>query len=352
MLKSLALPLARRAEALLERIGDRDDGAPVLQPYTGYATPQGVVLRGRVLSHLRRAEPDAEQSKIVNLRQMVSLFITDEVAGVTVSGGGAFGVSDPEGYVRLLVGGDFAPGWTDIEVSIDGQEDGGAVFPARIPGPDADCMIISDIDDTMIETGAHSLARNLWTTFTGSALTRKVHEDARDLIRALEDGGRNPVFYVSSSPWNLHDFLVAIFERAGLPRGPMFLRDLGVVEEGIGASHGTHKGAAIDAILAANPHLPVWLLGDSGQKDAQVYRDAVARHPGRILGVALREPAPGAGGDDAEAMAAIEAAGVHCHHAPDFTGALSHFDLPDGARHDPDGTPSRSSSQRPPQPQP
>ena len=337
MLKSLALPIARRAEALLERIGDQPDDTPVLQPYIGYATPKGVVLRGRVLSHLRRAEPDPEQSKIVNLRQMVSLFVTDEVAGVTVSGGGASGVSDPEGYVRLIVDGDFAPGWTEIEATIDDRADTTATFPARIPGPDARYLVISDIDDTMIETGAHSLARNLWTTFTGSALTREVHGDARALVRALEDGGRNPVFYVSSSPWNLHDFLVAVFARGDLPRGPMFLRDLGVGEEGIGPSHGTHKGDAIDAILAANPHLPAYLLGDSGQKDAQVYRDAVARHPGRILGVALREPAPGAGGDDAEAMAAIEAAGVHCHHAPDFSGALAHFALPADAPHRPDG---------------
>ncbi|MEM9795909.1 MAG: phosphatase domain-containing protein [Pseudomonadota bacterium] len=325
MLKPLALRAARLVESGLERIGDRDDDAPVLDPYFGYATPEGIVLRGRVLSHLRRVEPDPEQSRWMNLRQMANLFITDEVEGVTVRGGGTEAVSDAEGYVRLTVMGDFEPGWVSIPVAIDGQE--AVPFHARIPAPDARHMVISDIDDTMIETGAHSLARNLWTTFTGSALTRQAHDDAVALMDAMVEGDRNPVFYVSSSPWNLHHFLEELFRREGVPRGPKFLRDLGITEEGVGASHGTHKGRAIDAILAANPDLPAYLMGDSGQKDAIVYRDAIARHPGRIKGVALREPAPGVGDDDAAAIAAIEAAGVPCFHGPSFDGARQHWGL-------------------------
>ena len=326
MLKPLALRAARLVESGLERIGDRSDDDPVLDPYLGYATPDGLFLRGRVLSHLRRVEPDARQSKWMNLRQMANLFVTDEVAGVTVEARdrAITAVSDEEGYVRMHVPGDFPPGWTTIDLGIAGQAET-APFHARIPDPDAGHMVISDIDDTMIETGAHSLARNLWTTFTGSALTRQAHDDAVSLMEALVDGGRNPVFYVSSSPWNLHDFLEDLFAHEGVPRGPMFLRDLGITAEGVGQSHGTHKGAAIDTLLEVNPTLPAYLMGDSGQKDAQVYRDVIARHPGRIHGVALREPAPGVGRDDADAFAAIEAAGVPCYHAPDFGGALAYW---------------------------
>ena len=326
-MKTVALRIARLVESGLERIGDEDDDAPVLDPYLGYATPDGVVLRGRVLSHLRRVEPDPEQSKWMNLRQMANLFVTDEVQGVRVAttDGRAEALSDAEGYVRLVVPGTFDPGWTTLQVAIDGQDP--VPFHARIPNPDAKHMVISDVDDTVIETGAHSLARNLWTTFTGSALTRQAHDDAVELIETLTAQGRNPVFYVSSSPWNLHHFLDTLFEREGIPRGPMALRDLGITDEGVGASHRTHKGAAIDTLLAVNPDLPAYLLGDSGQKDAVVYRDAIARHPGRIKGVALREPAPGVGQDDAGAIAEIEALGVPCFHGPTFDGAPHHWNL-------------------------
>lgn len=328
LFKSLTLRGARRAERLLERIGARSGAKPVLEPYFGYATPDGIVLRGRVLTHLRRSSPSALQSKWTNLRQMVSLFVTDEVADVRVTGAGIETLSDAEGYVRLTVAGDVPHGWTDVPVKIAGQDGPAVPFPARVPGPYADHLVLSDIDDTMIETGAHSLTRNLWTTFTGSALTRKVHPDAKSLMEAMVEAGRNPVFYVSSSPWNLHDFLNALFTRHDLPRGPMFLRDLGLTEEGVGNSHLTHKGAAIDTILAANPDLQAYLMGDSGQKDAVVYRDAIRRHPGRIRGVALREPAPGEGADDATAIADIKAEGVPCFHGPSFDGARLHWGLP------------------------
>ena len=326
MPKRILLPLARRTEPWLERIGAREGDAPVLEPYLGLATPEGLVLRGRVLTHLRRATPDARQSRWVNLRQMSSLFLTDEVAGVEVRAEGASASSDAEGYVRLLVPARPGP-WAAVDVEIAGLPDTRTSFPARVPGPEARWLVISDIDDTVIETGAHSLARNLWTTFTGSALTRQAHGDAGRLLGTLAEGERNPVFYVSSSPWNLHDFLDALLARHGLPRGPMFLRDLGVTDHGIGQTHLGHKGAAIDAILGANPGLECWLVGDSGQRDAQVYRDAVRRHPGRVRGVALREPRPGAGADDSEAMATIEAMGVPCFHDASLDGALERWGL-------------------------
>lgn len=326
MPKPLLLRLARRIEIWSERIGARPGAAPVLEPYVGFATPEGLVLRGRVLTHLRRAVPDARQSKWVNLQQMASLFLTDEVAGVTVRAGEASAVSDAEGYVRLLVPPRPGP-WAEVPVEIADLPGTRTRFPARVPDAAARWLVISDVDDTVIETGAHSLWRNLWTTFTGSALTRRVHGDARDLLSSLEDAGRAPVYYVSSSPWNLHDFLAGLMARHGFPRGPMFLRDLGVTGDGVGETHLRHKGAAIDAVLGANPGLGCWLVGDSGQRDAEVYRDAVARHPGRVLGVALREPAPGAGADDATAIAAIGAAGVPCFHGPSFAGALRYWGL-------------------------
>ncbi len=331
MLKSIALSLARFVERGLERIGRRRDADPVLEAYSGYATPDGLVLRGRVLTHLREETPDPRQSRWVNFRQMLSLFVTDEVADVAVEGAGAKAISNAEGYVTLQVPKSAAEGeagaaWAGVAVRIAGRPETELAFPVRLTGA-ADWLIISDVDDTIIETGAHSLARNLWTTFTGSALTRKVHEDARALMQRLVEGDRNPVFYVSSSPWNLHRFLDALMARNNVPKGPMLLRDLGVSEAGIGDSHHDHKGAAIDKILAANPGLNCFLMGDSGQKDAFVYRDAIRRHSGRVKGVALREPAPGVGADDAAAIVEIEAMGVPCFHGPNFEGALQHWGL-------------------------
>ena len=307
------------AEQRWERLLPGVDEDPVLEPYRGFATPDRLVVRGRVLTALRRTEPEPEQSKLTNLRQMLSLFFTTEVSGVPVvaPATGVTGRSSAEGYIWLEVPRDEqAPGWCDTPVQIERRPGTRCEFPVLIPRPDARLGVISDIDDTMIDTGSYSLIRNLWTTLTGSALTRHVYEDSVALMRRLSAEERNPIFYVSSSPWNLHHFLDRIFAQAGLVPGPMFLRDLGLSGT---KGHQDHKGGAIDRILRANPDLPFVLIGDTGQKDAFVYRDVIARHPGRVSTVVLREPRVGAPRASLDAIREIEALGVPCHHAADFT---------------------------------
>jgi len=302
----------------------------VLEPYLGYATPEGLVLRGRFLSALKRAAPRPDQSRWTNLRQMVRLFLTDEVAGVPVNARGVSAVSDDEGYVRLEVPrhpGD--RGWARVVIARDAGQSGVPVEETRVglralvPRPDARLGVISDIDDTILHTGAWRPVRMLWTSLTGNVLTRRVHPDAAAFLRGLWEKGRNPVYYVSSSPWNLHDFLGRLFRRAGLPEGPMMLRDFGIAEGRIvSESHGAHKGKAIDALLAANPRLPFVLVGDTGQHDAEIYRAAARRHPGRMRGVALRTPGYGTDAADEVHIRALREDGIPVHVGRTFSGAL------------------------------
>ncbi|MBJ3764072.1 DUF2183 domain-containing protein [Maribius pontilimi] len=314
---------AIRAERWFDRVRPRKrPERPVLDAYRGYAQPGGVVLRGRVLASLRRTTPDPGQSRWQNMREMLSLFLTDEVAHVDVTAPGhdITVQSDEEGYITVEVPvADPKPGWYDVALEIAGDPDSRKIFRAMIPSPDARLGVVSDIDDTMMHTGAYSLARNLWTTFTGSATSRRVFPDSIVLMDHLSNHGRNPIFFVSSSPWNLHAFLERVFDRAGLAAGPMFLRDLGISEtQFISGTHGDHKGSAIDRILNANPDLPFILIGDTGQHDAEVYLEACHRHGGRIPAVILREPGPGPDDASRAAMAAIRRLGVIVAHGSDF----------------------------------
>lgn len=315
--------LALRGERLIDRLAIHGKGDPVLEAYRGYATPDALVLRGRVLTSLRRSTPVPEQSRLTNLLQMASLFLTGEVRDVAVRvvGYDVTSTSNAEGYLSIEVPkGDLNPGWTDLEVEIIGVEKSAVPFPVMVPDSVAQFGVISDVDDTMLETGAYSLARNLWTTFTGSTLTRRIFPDSVNLMEDFARDGLNPVFYVSSSPWNLHHFLDTIFMRAGLVPGPMFLRDLGVSDRHLlVGSHGSHKSAAIDRILEANPDLPFVLMGDTGQHDAAVYADAVERHPGRIRAIILRAPGPGARKKDEAELERARSQGVTAITSKDFT---------------------------------
>ena len=320
MLKKAIHSAAWRAESLLDRIKGQEDTRRVIEPYLGYATPDHLIVRGRVLAALRRNQPVPEQSRWTNFKQMMSLFLTDEVGNVEVRAGNYAARSDEEGYFTLLLPRGDEVGWHDVPVTITGYS-GTTPCPVLIASRSARFGVISDIDDTMMRTGAYSLARNLWTSFTGNAATRQVFPDSVALIRALSDGGRNPVFYVSSSPWNLHHFLSRVFERAGLTRGPKFLRDLGLSRtQFITGTHGDHKGGSIDTLVAAHPDLPFILIGDTGQHDAYVYHDAIERHRDQIAAVVLREPGPGPDEGSKTTMQAIEKTGTILLHGPTFDG--------------------------------
>ncbi len=290
----------------------------VIEPYAGYATPQNMIVRGRVLTSLRRQNPAVEASWLTNLRSMVSLFLTDEVAGVRVRSGDVTATSDEEGYFTLHLPLSPEPGWINVPVHVEGFEDA-AQCPVLVPSGDAEFMVISDVDDTVMETGAYSLPRNLWTSMMGNILQRHVHPDAIRLLSDLSCDGRNPVYYVSSSPWNLYTFLTRIFERNGLVRGPMFLRDLGVSgTKFITDDHGDHKGRSIDTLIEANPNLPVVLIGDTGQKDTAIYADTVSRHRGRVRAVILRETEDRSDSTDLAYMDQITRRGVAVFHKGEF----------------------------------
>ena len=326
MIKRALHRVAWRLEKLVDRLAVRRNARRMIEPYLGYATPEHLIVRGRVLTSLRRSQPKPTQSKWTNFKQMLALFFTAEVSGVEVAAEGVTAVSDAEGYFTILLPRGAQTGVTDITVTIPDQTTQ-AICPVFVADPNAAFIVISDIDDTMLQTGAYSLVKNLWTSLTGNINTRNIFPDSVDLMTALSKGGQNPIYYVSSSPWNLFHFLLSIFERSGLVRGPMFLRDLGISEQQfIAGSHGDHKGASIDVILAAHPDLNAILVGDTGQHDAFVYHDAIERHPGRMMAVVLREPGPGPDEESRHTMELIAAAGIPLLHAPTFDGFAGQLD--------------------------
>ena len=53
----------------------------------------------------------------------------------------------------------------------------------------------------------------------------------RALYAGAGGGERNPLFYVSSSPWNIYDLLSEFFSLNDIPIGPvLFLRDWGLTD--------------------------------------------------------------------------------------------------------------------------
>jgi phosphatidate phosphatase APP1 len=267
-----------------------------IEAYGGHGGRAGVVVRGRVLDNPPPTEAVEGEGVGAALRRSLAQFATVELPGVplrvTVADAEVEVVTDDEGYFRA----ELAPRrlespWQSGTVELAREHGGltgahGTPFAVRVPGHAARFGVISDVDDTILESGVQRLGLMLRQTFTGSALTRTPFPGAAELYRDLAGQGAeaNPVWYVSSSPWNLHAFLRAFLEHRDFPLGPLLLRDL------IGTRAGrARKHERIEEVLRLHPQLRFVLIGDSGERDPQIYADIVRAHPGRILAVYIRE---------------------------------------------------------------
>jgi phosphatidate phosphatase APP1 len=287
-----------RLDALSRRLRDRAGGNPRLQilPYRGFGNGERISLNGRVLLHEDRAlTGDSSLQKILaSYRRFHSREVPGKSVTVRLNGAIVETVSDHEGFFDVLLPnptGDTNEAWHEVECAT--PEGVTAVGEVLIPPKTARFGVISDIDDTIIISHATNFPRMLHTLLLKNARGRVAFPGVAAFYRALQSGmgGEfNPIFYVSSGPWNLYDLLVDFMELNQLPRGPLFLQDYGFERDRfICASHHTHKLRQIERIMACYPHLPFILIGDSGQHDPEVYAKVLEEMPNRIPAVYIRD---------------------------------------------------------------
>ncbi len=93
--------------------------------------------------------------------------------------------------------------------------------------------VISDIDDTVLQSSATNYLRAAQLMFLDNARTRFLFAGVAALYHALSADGRNlAIFYVSSSPWNLYELLTDFFDFQGFARWySLFLKDYGITAD-------------------------------------------------------------------------------------------------------------------------
>ncbi|MBN1203783.1 MAG: DUF2183 domain-containing protein [Myxococcaceae bacterium] len=278
-------------------------------PYRGYGTPERALIRARVLEDRHARPPHLRRTLVGSAIASYQRYATREIPGARVEvrwGDKCWeGTTDDEGFLELWVAppAGVAPGWSAVELRLLAPEpEGAAVVSASVlvAGASAEVGVISDIDDTVIVTGVTNPLKRVWALFLTEHRTRLPFEGVDAFYAALREGrsGRaeNPVFYVSSSPWNLYEHLDEFLGVNRIPVGPLLLRDWGLSRQGFapGGGHG-HKLEKIRGVLGTLEQLPFILIGDSGQEDAEHYRTIVRECPGRIRCVYIRNVSSSAG---------------------------------------------------------
>ena len=283
-------------------------GPLLLIPFRGLGNKKEAFISGRLIEN-RNIRPAREQdSKWKNLRAMYKRFESNEIPGARIQAsfyGNRFETkTDEEGYFsfKFPVPASIETTQTEHPVQFHLLDKiGNTKGPVQassfihIPPEKADYGIISDIDDTVLQTSATSFIRMMQQTFLYNAKTRLPFKGVAAFYRALHEGKeidniKSPLYYVSSSPWNLYDMLEDFLEIQQIPAGPLFLRDLGLKADTLFQSgHQNHKLKQIEKIFSITGDLPFILIGDSGQKDPEIYREVIRKHPKKVLVAYIRD---------------------------------------------------------------
>jgi len=128
----------------------------------------------------------------------------------------------------------------------------------------------------------------------GNARTRLPFPGVAAFYRALRNGAsgdeKNPIFYVSSSPWNIYDVITEFMDIQKIPKGPLVLRDWDINLSALsGARHFDHKGVAIRNVMGLYPSMKFILIGDTSQHDPEIYRQIVGEFPERVSCIYIRD---------------------------------------------------------------
>jgi phosphatidate phosphatase APP1 len=157
--------------------------------------------------------------------------------------------------------------------------------------------IISDIDDTIKISEVINRKQLLNHTFF---LNFKVVQDIVKLYSELLNG-QGSLHFVSSSPWQLYPAIIQFIEQSGFPEADYALKYFRFKDSSfmnLFTSSLEAKPLQIMNIIEKYPHRKFILIGDSGEKDPEVYAKIQQQFPQQIIKILIRNVTQEKASDD------------------------------------------------------
>jgi len=228
---------------------------PISKIFTGYI--------GALINSLRRALTNELAHQPIEIKTSFKTFQSE---------------TDEEGYFQVLeeVNGELGKD-LGVKFSLAGQSEtyvkeiGFTNYRHQAP-----VGIISDIDDTLLVTNVKSFfkIRLLFNSLFLNPFRRIPIANAAEYYRQklVYSEGNGPMIYISNSPWNIFSYLKTFLEYNDFPKGELFLRDFGLhMLKKKKPLNFQNKYLIIETILTLFPHTKFILVGDTAEKDFDIY---------------------------------------------------------------------------------
>ena len=148
--------------------------------------------------------------------------------------------------------------------------------------------VISDIDDTIKISEVRQKKALLANTFLKEF---QPVPGMPELFQAWQAKGA-AFHYVSASPWQLYVPLAQFQEQHRFPAGSWHLKEFRWKDSSfvnLFQSPEKYKPRVIEPILKAYPKRQFICVGDSGEKDPEIYADLARRYPDQIIRILIRD---------------------------------------------------------------
>ncbi len=281
-----------------------------LQLYRGYANHDELIVSGHVFSKYPTSQSLYNREGFRNLTSIFQLFSIKTISNIKI----VFRMGDICSVTRTLKDGYFRfsiplkealpSGWHTYSVTVDDTIDHHNYHLTRegevlVPYTGA-YSVISDIDDTFLVSYSRRFFKKIYVLLSKNVESRQPFEGVVKHYRLLSFAGKgsgvlqeeNTFFYVSSSEWNLYQYILRFTQFYGLPKAVFKLKKIknGIADflrTGRGSHY--HKQDKISHIIEFYPHLKFILMGDDSQQDPVIYERICKLFPENIRAVYIRK---------------------------------------------------------------
>jgi len=298
---------------------------PFVKVYQGYGHTGNLVVFGHVFKKEPTIFKRLDNGLLSNFVQLLRLFFVRPIAEAKLvlyfHDQILEGKTEYDGFFKFewKSNKELFAGWHDVRVDTL-KEDGaighsaiGNIFVPHI----TQYAFISDIDDTVMKSYSATLFRRLYELLTRSLSRRQIFIETVNHYKLLSLAQTtiampNPIFYVSSSEWNLYDYLQRIFRHNQLPEGIFLLNQIKRWYQLFTSGRTGHDGKLmrITRILQAFPKQKFVLIGDNSQRDPDIYSAIATKYSHQIYAVYIRNVRPSRADTTIALLDELEAIGI------------------------------------------
>lgn len=280
----------------------RLENTPVVKVYHGYGDEDMLLIYGHVFKRSPLPRQRYRKNFFSNTTSLLRLFMAKPYphARLRMKWGQQVieAETDKDGFFKMEWKSvePLRVGWKEVYVELLDERYPALMGEGKILIPPMHRYgFVSDIDDTFLVSHSANLRKRLHVLFTKNARTRRPFEGVVKHYQLLSESNAseqipNPFFYVSSSEWNLYEYIKEFCRHNKMPEGIFLLNQLKQWNQLLKTGQGKHSGkfVRIVRLLKEFPSRQFILLGDDTQDDPVIYAALVEAFPQRIVCVYLR----------------------------------------------------------------